>query len=72
MVDEAPEPDEPPRRRTGYEPQRGTVYGVRFGTPGNLPGPLPKPKERRWIPLALVTAGIVLLAALVLAAVALA
>lgn len=67
-----PEPENQPPRRSYYEPLRGTVYGVRFGTPGNLPGPLPMPKERRWVPIALGAAGIVLFLIAVIVAIALA
>jgi hypothetical protein len=63
--------DEPPRR-TGSEPYRGTVYGVRFGTPGNLPGPLPQPKDNRWVLIASISAAVVLLVGLTVAALVLA
>jgi len=66
------EPADEPPRRTGYEPLRGTVYGVRFGTPGNLPGPLQQPRQTPWVLIASVAAGVLLLIGLAITAVVLA
>jgi len=63
-----PESENEPRRGSYYEPLRGTVYGVRFGTPGNLPGPLPQRKERNWLLIGSLSAGFVVVIVLAIVA----